>query len=70
MPQYVIDAPFLAAAAKKVPINLEYVLRRNAGRVLVRNYEGKIFEYPEKRRRHTEQQTAKQKTEEPDLCKC
>jgi lysine 2,3-aminomutase len=30
-----------------VPINPEYVLCRNAGRVLIRNFEGKIFEYPE-----------------------
>ena len=44
VPQYVIDAP---GGGGKVPINPEYVLCRNAGRVLVRNYEGKIFEYPE-----------------------
>ena len=45
VPQYVIDAP---GGGGKVPINPEYVLCRNAGRVLVRNYEGKIFEYPER----------------------
>jgi lysine 2,3-aminomutase len=44
VPQYVIDAP---GGGGKVPINPEYVLCRNAGRVLIRNYEGKIFEYPE-----------------------
>src|SRR6202034_3907637 len=44
VPQYVIDAP---GGGGKVPINPEYVLQRNGGRVLVRNYEGKIFEYPE-----------------------
>jgi lysine 2,3-aminomutase len=44
VPQYVIDAP---GGGGKVPINPEYVLCRNAGRVLIRNYEGRIFEYPE-----------------------
>jgi lysine 2,3-aminomutase len=44
VPQYVIDAP---GGGGKVPVNPEYVLQHNAGRVLVRNYEGKIFEYPE-----------------------
>jgi lysine 2,3-aminomutase len=44
VPTYVIDAP---GGGGKVPINPEYVLCRNAGRVLVRNYEGKVFEYQE-----------------------
>jgi lysine 2,3-aminomutase len=44
VPQYVIDAP---GGGGKVPINPEYVLSHNADRVLLRNYEGKIFEYPE-----------------------
>ena len=44
VPQYVIDAP---GGGGKVPIAPEYVLCRNAGRVLIRNFEGKIFEYPE-----------------------
>ena len=44
VPTYVIDAP---GGGGKVPANPEYVLCRNAGRVLIRNYEGKIFEYPE-----------------------
>jgi lysine 2,3-aminomutase len=30
-----------------VPISPDYVLNRNADRVLIRNYEGKVFEYPE-----------------------
>jgi lysine 2,3-aminomutase len=30
-----------------VPVNPEYVLSHNADRVVLRNYEGKIFEYPE-----------------------
>ncbi|MBU6409732.1 MAG: KamA family radical SAM protein [Verrucomicrobia bacterium] len=44
VPTYVIDAP---GGGGKVPVAPEYVLCRNAGRVLIRNYEGKIFEYPE-----------------------
>src|ERR1017187_4234137 len=44
VPTYVIDAP---GGGGKGPLNPEYVLCRNAGRVLIRNYEGKIFEYPE-----------------------
>jgi lysine 2,3-aminomutase len=44
IPQYVIDAP---GGGGKVPINPEYVLTRNADRVVIRNFEGKIFEYPE-----------------------
>lgn len=44
VPTYVIDAP---GGGGKVPLNPEYVLCRNAGRVLIRNFEGKVFEYPE-----------------------
>ncbi len=44
VPKYVIDAP---GGGGKVPVNPEYVLSRNADRVVIRNYEGKIFEYPE-----------------------
>ena len=44
VPTYVIDAP---NGGGKVPISPEYVLSRNADRVVIRNYEGKIFEYPE-----------------------
>src|SRR5881409_3805441 len=44
IPQYVIDAP---GGGGKVPVNPEYVLSRNADRVVIRNYEGRIFEYPE-----------------------
>jgi len=44
VPQYVIDAP---GGGGKVPISPEYVLSRNADRVVFRNYEGRIFEYPE-----------------------
>jgi lysine 2,3-aminomutase len=44
VPQYVIDAP---GGGGKVPVNPEYVLSRNRGRVVLRNYEGKVFEYIE-----------------------
>lgn len=44
IPQYVIDAP---GGGGKVPINPEYVLHHNKEKVVIRNYEGKIFEYPE-----------------------
>ena len=44
IPQFVIDAP---GGGGKVPINPEYVLSHNAERVVFRNYEGRVFEYPE-----------------------
>ncbi len=44
IPQYVIDAP---GGGGKVPINPDYVVHRDSTRVIIRNYEGKIFEYPE-----------------------
>jgi lysine 2,3-aminomutase len=44
VPQYVIDAP---GGGGKVPINPEYVLSHNHERVVIRNFEGKVFEYPE-----------------------
>ncbi|HZL42910.1 MAG TPA: KamA family radical SAM protein [Verrucomicrobiae bacterium] len=44
VPTYVIDAP---GGGGKVPVSPDYVLSRNAERILIRNYEGKIFEYPE-----------------------
>ncbi len=44
VPQYVIDAP---GGGGKVPINPDYIVSRNAHRVIVRNFEGKLFEYPE-----------------------
>jgi len=44
VPQFVIDAP---GGGGKVPINPEYTLARQSGRVLIRNFEGRVFEYPE-----------------------
>ena len=44
VPQYVIDAP---GGGGKVPINPDYVVHRDEERIVIRNYEGKLFEYPE-----------------------
>lgn len=44
VPTYVIDA---SGGGGKVPVSPEYVLSRNRDRVVIRNYEGRIFEYPE-----------------------
>jgi lysine 2,3-aminomutase len=44
VPTYVIDAP---GGGGKVPVSPEYVLSRNSDRVVIRNYEGHVFEYPE-----------------------
>ncbi len=44
VPQFVIDAP---GGGGKVPLNPGYVLYHDEEKVVIRNYEGKIFEYPE-----------------------
>jgi L-lysine 2,3-aminomutase len=44
IPQYVIDAP---GGGGKVPVNPEYILSRNADRVVIRNFESRVFEYVE-----------------------
>ena len=44
VPQYVIDAP---GGGGKVPINPGYILRQEESRVIIRNFEGRVFEYPE-----------------------
>ena len=44
IPQFVIDAP---GGGGKVPINPGYVLYHDKEKVVIRNFEGKIFEYPE-----------------------
>ncbi|MCC6234798.1 MAG: KamA family radical SAM protein [Verrucomicrobiales bacterium] len=44
VPQFVIDAP---GGGGKVPVNPEYVLSHNRDRVVIRNFEGRVFEYPE-----------------------
>jgi len=44
IPQYVIDAP---GGGGKVPINPDYILKRDSKGWLIRNFEGKTFFYPE-----------------------
>ena len=44
VPQFVIDAP---GGGGKLPLNPDYVLLRDEQRAVIRNYEGKTFEYPE-----------------------
>jgi len=45
VPTFVIDAP---GGGGKVPINPEYIISKNRKAVIVRNYQGKVFVYPEK----------------------
>jgi len=44
IPQYVIDAP---NGGGKIPINPNYIVSQNDERIILRNYEGKLYEYPE-----------------------
>ena len=44
VPQFVIDAP---GGGGKVPINPGYVFFHDKEKVVFRNFEGKVFEYPE-----------------------
>ncbi len=44
VPQFVIDAP---GGGGKVPVNPGYVLYHDKEKIVLRNYEGKVFEYPE-----------------------
>lgn len=44
VPQYVIDAP---GGGGKIPVNPGYILRKSSTKVILRNFEGKVFEYPE-----------------------
>jgi lysine 2,3-aminomutase len=44
VPQFVIDAP---GGGGKVPVNPDYVLQHNHFRTVIRNYEDRVFEYPE-----------------------
>lgn len=43
LPEYVVDTP-----GGKIPLRYESILSRNRKRILLKNYEGKIFVYPEK----------------------
>ncbi len=44
IPRYVIDAP---GGGGKIPINPEYVISMDDSEVVMRNYEGKTFRYPQ-----------------------
>lgn len=44
VPQFVIDGP---GGGGKIPINPNYIVETATGRVTLRNFEGKIFEYPD-----------------------
>ena len=44
IPQYVIDGP---GGGGKIPINPSYVVAQTPDRIVLRNYEGNIYEYPE-----------------------
>jgi len=44
IPQYVIDAP---GGGGKIPINPNYIVNVTDDRIVLRNYEGKIYEYPQ-----------------------
>lgn len=44
IPQFVIDAP---GGGGKVPINPNYVVYHDTEKIVIRNFEGKIYEYPE-----------------------
>lgn len=44
LPQYVLDAP---GGGGKIPLNPNYVVSRSEKEVVLRNYEGKKFVYPE-----------------------
>lgn len=45
IPQFVIDAP---GGGGKVPVSPGYVFYHDKEKVVLRNYEGRVFEYPEK----------------------
>lgn len=45
VPTFVIDAP---GGGGKVPVNPDYVITRNKKGVIIKNYEGKVFVYPER----------------------
>jgi lysine 2,3-aminomutase len=44
VPQFVIDAP---GGGGKIPISPGYVLEHDREKIVIRNYAGKVFEYPE-----------------------
>jgi len=44
VPTYVVDTP---GGGGKIPLQPDYVVSRGRGKIVLRNYEGKIFEYSE-----------------------
>jgi lysine 2,3-aminomutase len=44
VPQFVIDGP---GGGGKIPINPNYIVETTPGRVTLRNFEGRIFDYPD-----------------------
>jgi lysine 2,3-aminomutase len=44
IPQYVIDGP---GGGGKIPLNPEYIVSQQHGRVILRNYKKEIYEYPD-----------------------
>ncbi|HEY0256684.1 MAG TPA: hypothetical protein VGC39_04505, partial [Candidatus Methylacidiphilales bacterium] len=44
IPQYVIDGP---GGGGKIPINPDYVVAQTPDSIVLRNYKGDIYEYPE-----------------------
>ena len=44
VPTYVVDTP---GGGGKIPLQPDYVVSRERGKILLRNYEGRVFEYPE-----------------------
>ncbi len=55
VPQFVIDAP---GGGGKVPVSPGYVLFHDKEKIVLRNYEGKVFEYPEQPGKPTTSATA------------
>jgi lysine 2,3-aminomutase len=44
IPTYVIDAP---GGGGKIPLEPDYVISKEKGKLVLRNYQGEVFEYPE-----------------------
>ena len=44
VPTYVVDAP---GGGGKIPLQPDYLVTRGKGKIVLRNYEGKVFEYPD-----------------------
>jgi lysine 2,3-aminomutase len=44
VPRFVIDAP---GGGGKIPVDLDYRIGANGGSIILRNFQGKVFEYPD-----------------------